>query len=56
MSTQKLDYNETPSTVNLSKLTFNGVGESFNKIYNLSAIVAPSRGWLTDSVTLRGDK
>ena len=27
MSTQKLDYNETPSTVNLSKLTFNGVGE-----------------------------
>ena len=42
MSTQKLDYNETPSTVNLSKLTFNGVGESFNKIYNLSAMPVPS--------------
>ena len=27
MSTQKLDYIETPSTVNLSKLIFNGVGE-----------------------------
>ena len=56
MSTQKLDYNETPSTVNLSKLTFNGVGESFNKIYNLSAMPARStRGrvdfnQLTDSL------